>query len=105
MLFVKTKWIFYLVLQEKLAKAKETAQRLKGDFDELSSDDSEDDDDEGVNVHYKTFMKQKEMPPDFWHVQKLIRYEAIKQHLLNLLAYRRVFVLSFDATCCLIYKL
>ena len=62
--------------QAKMQHAKETAQRLKDDLKELSSDDSEDDDAEGVNVDYKTYMKQKEMPPAFWHVQKLIRYPS-----------------------------
>ena len=37
-----------------MAKAKETAQRLKGDLDELSSDDSEDDDIVSENADKKS---------------------------------------------------
>ena len=70
-----------MFVQAKLALAKETAQRLKDDLKELSSDDSEDEDNEEVNVHYSAFMQQKKMPPEFWIVQKLIRYPS--SHLKN----------------------
>ena len=43
------------------------------------SDDSEDEDNEEANVHYSAFMQQKKMPPEFWIVQKLIRY--LSSHL------------------------
>ena len=60
---------------------------VKGELDISSSEESDGDDEEdATNIDYKTYMKQKEMPPDFWHVQKLIRYLTIGNQTATVLA-------------------
>ena len=64
-----------VIRRQKDEKAKETAKKLRNQLNDLSSSESEDDED--TNVDYKAFIQQMDLPPEFWQAQKVIRYLRI----------------------------